>query len=118
MTSDMITWDDVTITERTDQKVKKLTTEQPYHFRVIAFNDVGESKPLDSDEIICRVPKGNIQLCLDLCKFTMKFKFFLNIFVILLPQDAWTFATCIVRCVLYNICPVFVLCITCIKCMH
>ena len=60
MTSDMVTWDDVTITERTDQKVKKLTTDQPYHFRVIAFNDVGESKPLDSDEIVCRVPKGNL----------------------------------------------------------
>ena len=63
MTSDMITWDDITITERTDQKVKKLTTDQPYHFRVIAFNDVGESKPLDSDEIVCRVPKGNLKFC-------------------------------------------------------
>ena len=29
-----------------------------YSVRVIAFNGVGESKPLDSDEIICRIPKG------------------------------------------------------------
>lgn len=62
MTSDMVTWDDVIITERTDQKVKKLTTDQPYHFRVIAFNDIGESKPLDSDEVICRIPKGKAYL--------------------------------------------------------
>lgn len=59
MTTDQKVWTDVTITQKKMHKVTKLTTEQSYYFRVCAFNDIGDSKPLESEEVICKAPKGD-----------------------------------------------------------
>lgn len=58
VTTDQNIWTDVTIAQKTTCSAKQLVTDQSYYFRVIAFNDIGESKPLDSDEVICRKPKS------------------------------------------------------------
>lgn len=57
-TTDQKIWTDVTISQKTSYKVTQLTTDQAYRFRIYAFNDIGESKPLDSDEVTCTIPKG------------------------------------------------------------
>ena len=62
VTTDQKIWTDVTITDKTSQKVRDLTTDQSYHFRVIAFNDVSDSKPLVSDSVVCQAPRGMYSL--------------------------------------------------------
>lgn len=57
MTTDQSIWTDVTITQKKTHTVTKLVTDQSYYFRICAFNDVGDSKPLQSEEVVCRAPK-------------------------------------------------------------
>lgn len=53
-------WTEVTITDAnvTKVKVKDLTENQKVWFRVIAFNKVGASKPLDSDSVTPQRQQG------------------------------------------------------------
>jgi len=57
MTTDQNIWTDITIAQKPSHTAKQLTTDVTYYFRVIAFNDVGESKPLDSEAVVCEAPK-------------------------------------------------------------
>ena len=56
MTTDQSIWTDVTITQKKTFTVTKLITNQSYYFRIVAFNDIGDSKPLESEEVVCKAP--------------------------------------------------------------
>ena len=58
VTTDQKISTEVTITNKTSHTFQDLKPNQSYYFSVIAFNDVGDSKPLVSDCINCQAPTG------------------------------------------------------------